>query len=123
MALKNLLKVFVMAALIVTAAQSSASAVTEPCEIVNDSDMSIASLYVIPMDYDGWGDDLVGYEIMNCGDYRSIRYDPDYTYKIKIALANNEGTFTFYNVSLLDTWRLGIFYNGTDFEFTKNVRG
>lgn len=123
--IKNLLKVFMLAAFIVAAGHSSALAAdTERFEIVNDSDMAIAFLYVAPMHSEDWGSDRVGDEIMNCGDYRTVNYDPQYSYKIKIRLAGEGGeTFTWYDINLSDTWRLSIWYNGTDFELSKNSRG
>lgn len=123
---KQLLEIFVVAAFLVAVIQVPALAYdTERCEIVNGSDMSIAALYAVPMDSYGWGEDLVGVEIMNLNDTRTIVYDFDNPrYKIKIQLAGEGGeTFTWYDVDLSDTWRLTLWYNGTDFELSKNARG
>ena len=122
----NFLRTILLATLIVAAAQTSAFAEnTEPCEIVNDTDMAIAFLYAVPMQQNDWGEELVGTEIMNTGDRRSIRYDPQYSrYKIKIRFAGEGAeTITWYDVDLLDTWRLSIIYNGSGYEFAKNARG
>lgn len=123
--LKNFLAAAILALIVVTAQNPVFAADTDPCEIVNDSDMSIAFLYIVPMYRDDWGADLVGSEIMNCGDYRSIRYDPaDSLYKIKIQLAGEGGeVVTWYNVNLLDTWRLSIWHDGSEFKLSKNARG
>ena len=122
----NFMRTMLLATLIVAAAQTSAFAEnTEPCEIVNDTDMAIAFLYAVPMQQNDWGEELVGTEIMNTGDRRSIRYDPQYArYKIKIQFAGEGAeTITWYDVDLLDTWRLSIIYNGSGYEFAKNARG
>lgn len=124
--LKHFFMALMLAALIVTSAQNPVFAAdTDPCEIVNDSDMSIAFLYAVPMYREDWGEDLVGTEIMNCGDFRSIRYSPnDSLYKIKIQLAGEGGeAVTWYNVDLLDTWRLSIWHDGSEFKLSKNARG
>lgn len=122
---KHFARILILAAFMFAAVQSPTfAAETERFEIVNDSDMSIAFLYVAPMYSDDWGIDHVGTEIMNCGDYRTVNYDPQYRYKIKIQLAGEGGaTYTWYDVDLSDTWRLGLWYNGTDFELSKNARG
>ena len=77
------------------------------------------------MNSDDWGNDLVGTEIMNLNDKRTIAYNVNSPrYKIKIRLAGEGGeTFTWYNVDLSDAWRLTFWYNGTDFELSKNSRG
>ncbi len=115
----------VLAALMIAAVQTPAFAAdSESVEIVNDSNMSIAFLYVVPVDRDDWGQDYVGTEIMNLGDTRIVGYDPQYRYKIKIQLAGEGGeTFTWYDVDLSDAWRLSMWYNGTDFELSKNACG
>ena len=110
----NFMRTMLLATLIVAAAQTSAFAEnTEPCEIA------------VPMQQNDWGEELVGTEIMNTGDRRSIRYDPQYSrYKIKIRFAGEGAeTITWYDVDLLDTWRLSIIYNGSGYEFAKNARG
>lgn len=124
--LSTTVRSFLLAMFIVAASYTSAFAAdTDPCEIVNDTDMSIAFLYAVPMQRDDWGEDLVGTEIMNCGDYRSIRYNPNNSlYKIKIQFAGEGAeTITWYNVDLLDTWRLSIWFNGSSYELSANARG
>ena len=122
--MKHLLKVFLLAAFMFVAVQSSAFAgITEPLEIVNETGQPIMSLYVVPVQKKDWGNDLVGSGVMNQGDKRSLQYDSDFTlYKIKVEFADGL-SFTRKNVDLLDTWRLGIRYDGKDFVFDRNARG
>ena len=110
-------------ALLIVAVQSSAFALPEPLEIVNETGQPIMSLYAVPVQKSGWGNDLVGSGVMNQGDKRSITYDSDFAnYKIKVEFADGT-SFTRKDVDLLNTWRLGIRYDGTDFVFDRNARG
>lgn len=122
---KHFVRILMLAALIIATVQSSTFAEeTEHVEIINGSDMSIAFLYVAPMNSDDWGWDRVGDEIMNLNDSRTVNFDPQFRYKIKIQLAGEGGAiYTWYDVDLSDTWQLAIWYNGTDFELSKNARG
>jgi len=123
---KRFLRTIILSVFLIAAAQVPASAYdVGTCKIINGSDMSIAFLYAVPMDSDGWGEDLVGSEIMNINDGRTIDYEyGNPIYKIKIQLAGEGGeTFTWYDVDLTDTWNLTIWYNGTDFELSKNSVG
>lgn len=116
---RQLLKIFLLAAFIV-AAQSVAFALPEPLEIVNETGQPIMSLYVVPVQKSGWGNDLVGSGVMNQGDRRSITYDSDFqNYKIKVEFADGT-SFTRKDIDLLDTWRLSIMRDGT---FGRNARG
>lgn len=120
---RQLLKIFLLAAFIVAATQSSAFALPEPLEIVNETGQPIMSLYVVPVQKSGWGNDLVGSGVMNQGDRRAITYDSDFAlYKIKVEFADGT-SFTRKDVDLLNTWRLGIRYDGTNFVFDRNARG
>ena len=87
---QHLLKIFLLAALFIMSAQSSAFAgITEPLEIVNETGQPIMSLYVVPIQKKDWGNDLVGSGVMNQGDRRKIDYDTEYTrYKIKVEFAD-----------------------------------
>ena len=118
---KQLLKIFVLAAFLVAAIQTPTFAgITEPLEIVNETGKPILSLYVVPIQKKGWGNDLVGSGVMNQGDRRSINYDTEYArYKIKVEF-DNGATLTFPNVDLINVWRLSIMSDGT---FSKNARG
>ena len=118
---KYLLKIFVLAAFFVATIQTPTSAgITEPLEIVNETGKTILSLYVVPIQKKGWGNDLVGSGVMNQGDRRSIHYDTDFTrYKIKIEFADG-ATLTRNDVDLLDTWRLSLKRDGS---CDKNARG
>ena len=120
--MRYFLRTLLLTAFIVAAAQSSAFAgVTEPLEIVNETGKTIISLYAVPMRKNGWGNDLVGSGVMNQGDKRSIQYDTSYArYKIKVEFADNTRTFVWYDIDLIDTWRLSIMPKGS---FTKNARG
>lgn len=121
--LKHLLKTFLFAAFIVAATQSSAFALPEPLEIVNETGQPIMSLYVVPVQKSGWGNDLVGSGVMNQGDRRAITYDSDFAlYKIKVEFADGT-SFTRKDIDLLNTWRLGIRYDGANFVFDRNARG
>lgn len=115
------LKIFLSAIFFVAAVQSSAFAgMTEPLEIVNETGKTIMSLYAVPVQKNGWGNDLVGSGVMNQGDRRSINYDSSYArYKIKIEFADGN-SFTVKDVDLINTWRLSILRDGT---FSKNARG
>lgn len=113
----------VLTAFLIVAAQSSAFALPEPLEIVNETGQPIMSLYVVPVQKSGWGNDLVGSGVMNQGDKRSITYDSDFAnYKIKVEFADGT-SFTRKDIDLLNTWRLGIRYDGTNFVFDRNARG
>ncbi len=121
--MKQLLKIFLLATFIVVAAHSPALALPEPLEIVNETGQPIISLYVVPVQKRGWGNDLVGSGIMNQGDKRSIQYDSQFpNYKIKVEFADGSSC-TFKSVDLLNTWRLSIWFNGTEFDLSKNARG
>ena len=117
----SFVKVFILAAFLIVTAQGSASAeITEPLEIVNETGKPIMSLYCVPMQKKGWGNDLDGSGVMNPGDKLSIHYDTSFhIYKIKVEFA--DGTeFTRKGVDLLDTWRLSIERDGS---FYRNTRG
>ena len=118
---RHLLTIFILATFIIVAAQSAAFALPEPLEIVNETGKPIISLYAVPMQKNGWGNDLVGSGVMNQGDRRAITYDSAYArYKIKVEFADSTNTITRYDVDLLNTWRLSIMRDGT---FSRNVRG
>lgn len=119
--IRHLLKVFLLAAFLVAAIQTSTFAgITEPLEIVNETGEPILSLYAVPIQKKGWGNDLVGSGVMNQGDRRSIHYDTEYMhYKFKIEFADGK-TITLKDVDLLDTWRLSINRDGS---YNKNTRG
>ena len=121
---QRLLKIFLLAALFIVSAQSSAFAgITEPLEIVNETGQTIMSLYFVPIQKKDWGNDLVGSGVMNQGDRRSINYDNEYArYKIKVEFADGT-TLTAGNINLIDVWRLSIMKNGSSLEFSKNARG
>jgi hypothetical protein len=117
----SFVKVFILATFLIVTAQSSASAeIAEPLEIVNETGKPIISLYFVPMQKKGWGNDLVGSGVMNQGDKLSIHYDLSFhIYKIKVEFA--DGTeFTRRDVDLLNTWRLSIERDGS---FSRNTRG
>lgn len=119
--IKNLLKVFVLAAFVIVSVQSPAFAagITEPLEIVNETGQPIISLYFVPMQKKDWGNDLVGSGVMNQGDRRSIHYDTEFAnYKIKVEFANGS-TLTWKDVNLIDVWRLSIEYG----KYSVNARG
>ena len=118
----NFLRIFLLATLIVAAAQTStfAQTLTEPLELVNETGQTIMSLYFVPVQKKEWGNDLVGSGVMNQGDRRAIHYDSAYTrYKIKIEFADGT-TVTNKDVDVFDAWRLGIRRDGT---CDKNARG
>ena len=109
-----------LTAFIIVAAQTSAFALPEPLEIVNETGQPIMSLYAVPVQKKDWGNDLVGSGIMNQGDRRSITYDSSFAlYKIKVEFADGT-SFTRKDIDLLDTWRLSIMRDGS---FSKNARG
>ena len=117
----SFVKVFVLTAFLIVTAQSPVSAeITEPLEIVNETGKPIMSLYFVPIQKKGWGNDLVGSGVMNQGDKLSIHYDLSFhIYKIKVEFA--DGTeFTRRDVDLLNTWRLSINRDGS---FIRNARG
>lgn len=118
----SFMRTFLLAALLIAAAQSStfAAGITEPLEIVNETGQEIMSLYFVPVQKKDWGNDLVGSGVMNQGDRRSVNYDSSYThYKIRIEFA--DGTVvTRKDVDIFDTWRLSIMRDGS---CTKNARG
>ena len=118
----HFLRVFLIAALFVMAAQAStfAAGLTEPLELVNETGQPIMSLYFVPVQKKSWGNDLVGSGVMNQGDRRSINYDSAYTlYKIRIEFADGK-IVTRKDVDVFDAWRLGIRSDGT---CDKNARG
>ena len=117
----KVLKIFVLAAFLVAAVQSSAFAeMTEPLEIVNETGKTIMSLHFVPIQKKGWGNDLVGSGVMNQADKRSIHYDAAYRiYKIKVEFADGT-SFTRKDIDLLDVWRLSIKSDGS---YDKNTRG
>lgn len=114
------LKFFLLTAFFVAAMQSSAFAgITEPLEIVNETGKTIISLYVVPVQKNGWGNDLVGSGVMNQGDKRSINYDTEYaSYKIKVEF-DNGSTLTWQDVNLINVWRLSLEYG----KYSVNARG
>ena len=119
---KNFLRIFLLTAFLVAAAQTStfAAGLTEPLEIVNETGQPILSLYVVPMQKKSWGNDLVGSGVMNQGDRRSINYDTAFAqYKIKVEFADGT-TLTNKDVDLLNVWRLSIMSDGT---LSRNARG
>ena len=119
--MRHFLRTLLLTAFIVAAAQNSAFAgITEPLEIVNETGKPIMSLFAVPMQKQGWGNDLVGSGVMNQGDRRSIHYDTEYAvYKIKVKFADGT-TLAAKDVDLIDTWRLSIMRDRT---FAKNIRG
>ena len=119
--MKQFLKIFLLSAFVIASVQSSAFAagITEPLEIVNETGKTIISLYVVPMQKNGWGNDLVGSGVMNQGDRRSINYDTEYAhYKIKVEF-DNGSTLTWKDVNLINVWRLSIEYG----KYSVNARG
>ena len=119
--LLSFVKVFILTAFLIVTAQSSASAeMIEPLEIVNETGKPIVSLYFVPMQKKGWGNDFISNGVMNQGDRISTHYDADFRiYKIKVEFA--DGTeFARRDVDLLDTWRLAIMRDGS---FIRNARG
>jgi len=117
---RHLLKIFLLATFIIAAAQSTTFALPEPLEIVNETGQPIVSLYAVPIQKNGWGNDLVGSSVMNQGDRRSITYDSSFArYKIKVEFADGT-SFTRKDIDLLNVWRLGIMSDGS---FTTNARG
>ncbi len=120
MRIKFFARTMILAAFIVAAIQVPALAIPEPLEIVNETGQPIISLYVVPVQKNGWGNDLVGSGIMNQGDRRTINYDSDFAnYKIRVEFADGS-SFTRKDIDLIDVWRLGIRRDGT---FDKNARG
>ena len=118
----NFMRTFLLAALIVAAAQvpTFATGLTEPLEIVNETGQPIMSLYFVPVQKKCWGNDLVGSGVMNQGDRRSIHYDSAFTrYKLRIEFADGK-TVTNKDVDILGAWRLSINSDGT---CDKNARG
>lgn len=118
----NFLRTFLLATLIVAAAQTStfAQTLTEPLELVNETGQPIMSLYFVPVQKKSWGNDLVGSGVMNQGDRRAIHYDLAFTrYKIKIEFADGT-TVTNKDIDVFDAWRLGIRRDGS---CDKNARG
>lgn len=116
------LRTMLLAAFMFAAVQSPtfAAGVTEPLELVNETGKPIISLYFVPVQKNGWGNDLVGSGVMNQGDRRSINYDSAFaTYKIKVEFADGK-TITVKSVDLLNVWRLAIMSDGT---FSRNARG
>ena len=118
---KQLLKIFLLAAFLVATIQAPTFAgITEPLEIVNETGKTILSLYAVPIQKKDWGNDLVGSGVLNQGDRRSIHYDTEYMhYKFKIEFADGK-TITLKDVDLLDTWRLSLKRDGS---YDKNTRG
>ena len=114
-------RIFVLAAFLVAAIQTPTFAeITEPLEIVNETGETIMSLYAVPIQKNGWGNDLVGSGVMNQSDKRSINYDAAYRiYKIKVEFADGS-SFTCKNVDLLDVWRLSLKRDGS---YDTNTRG
>jgi hypothetical protein len=116
------LRTMLFAAFMFAAIQSPtfAAGLTEPLELVNETGKTIMSLYFVPVQKNGWGNDLVGSGVMNQGDRRSINYDSAFaTYKIKVEFADGK-TITVKSVDLLNVWRLAIMSDGT---FSRNARG
>lgn len=114
-------RILVLTAFLVAAVQSSAFAgLREPLEIVNETSQPIMSLYAVPVQKKGWGNDLVGSDVMNQGDRRAIHYDSEYMhFKFKIEFADGK-TIILKDVDLLDTWRISLKRDGT---YDKNARG
>lgn len=120
--MKPFLKIFLLAAFVITSAQSPtlAAGITEPLEIVNETGQTIISLYAVPIQKKDWGNDLVGSGVMNQGDRRSIHYNTEYAhYKIKVEFADGK-SFVIKDVDLINMWRLSIKRDGT---FDRNTRG
>ena len=118
---QHLLKIFLLTAFIFAAVHSTtfAAGLTEPLEIVNETGQPILSLYAVPVQKVGWGNDLVGHGVMNQGDKRSIHYDTAFArYKVKVEFENGS-TLTFPDIDLINVWRLSI-GNG---KYDINTRG
>lgn len=118
---KYFLKVLLLAAFLVAMIQTPTLAgITEPLEIVNETGKPILSLYAVPIQKKGWGNDLVGSGVINQGDRRSIHYDSEYMhYKFKIEFADGK-KIILKDVDLLDTWRISLKLDGS---YDKNARG
>lgn len=122
---RHFARIFLLATLIVAAVQVTAfAATTEPCEIVSDINFPIKSLYVVPMNQDGWGNDLIAGRVLKRGDSCLMHYDPQNTsYKVRIDLANGEESFTFYDIDFSGAWKMYIWQDGKEFVITKNAVG
>ena len=119
---RHLLKIFLLTAFIFAAVHSTtfAAGLTEPLEIVNETGQPILSLYAVPVQKVGWGNDLVGERgVMNQGESCSIHYNTEFAnYKVKVIFENGS-TLTFNNINLINVWRLSI-GNG---KYDINTRG
>lgn len=122
----SLTRVFVMAAFLVVAAQTSLSAdSTEPIVVINDTGRPIKALYIVPRERQDadWDEDIAGNEDMNQGDARIFYYDPGYRYyNIKIILKNDK-EYILPKVDFSDAWRMSIWHDGKKFQVSKNARG
>lgn len=121
----NLVKVFVMAAVILTAAQvSAASENTESCEIVNGTGRTIVALECVALKNEWNNKDLLGGRVLDNGQSTRIKYSPRVRYfRLRIFFDNGK-SITWKKIDFLDAWRLTL-YQGSDgkFKYTKNSRG
>lgn len=122
----NLIRTFLLAALLVAATQTSAFAEnSERLEIINDTSQTIQALYIVPVGQEDadWGNDIVGDGFMEQSDKRVIYYDPAYRYyHIKFILDNGE-EYILPSVDLLDAWQINIWYDDMEYKVSKNARG
>lgn len=122
----SLVKVFMLTAFLVVAAQTSVSADrSEPIVVINDTGRPIKALYIVPQgrqDAD-WDENIAGSEVMNQGDSRIFYYNPGYRYyNIKIILPNDK-EYILPKVDFDDAWRMNIWHDGKKYQVSKNARG
>ena len=76
-----LVRIFVLAAFLVTAVQSSAFAANwRNMEVYNNTGYTIQRLYITAREQRNWGDDLLGSNVLYNGGRSTFRYDANYQY-------------------------------------------
>lgn len=110
-------RVFVLAAFLVTAVQSSAFAAWKDLQVVNHTGYEIKNLYISSSGSGSWGKDLLGNSTLANGSSKTISYNGDYTYyDLKIIFMNNSHREWTGNqrLNFNGAWRITIYKSRTD---------
>lgn len=88
--IKNFVRIFVLAAFLVTVIQSEAFAANwRNMEVYNNTGYTINKLHITAREQPNWGPDLLGDYVLYNGGHTSFSYDADYQYyEIRIIFSN-----------------------------------
>lgn len=120
--LATFVKIFVLAAFLVTAVQVPAFAAWKNLEVHNNTGRTISKLYLSQSGYGTWGKNVLN-GILHSGYYRTVRYDTQYTYfDLKIVFSDGKKITWKKNsqLNLSGAWRINIYRDGSIYRVAKN---